>query len=372
MSKLLCLFIVYSLIFSINGTQNNSDEDEFCSNLSAANKNYLNEEIEANEKMISDLELKLQQLQNVETQATYYSQNLEAGGGTHSESAYPDGGNEFQTTTQLQREVQNLQKRLQEKEIQVEDLQRNLETEQFRVNELLVEKEIQVEQLQRSQNTVMSLQKELEEKQVLLDLCQLIRKCLAGHLPYLNSNDNELSVNQTINIAGVQLQVQLVNRYPYNSPWIVVLQRFDKSVNFNRGWKELKNGIGSVEGEYFIGLQNLHLLTKLYRCELRVYMKHIYNVYNAYYDNFVIGSEDEGYVLKKLGEYSGNAGNCLISSQNTMFTTLDRGDNYSFTSRNIPWWGCTDCNLFSNDPFWNDIQPRNSIYMMIRPISPYL
>lgn len=229
-----------------------------------------------------------------------------------------------------------------------------------------------MEQLQRSQNTVMSLQKELEEKQDLLDLCQMIRKCLAGHLPYLNSNDNELSVNQIINIAGVQLHVQLVNQYPYNSPWIVVLQRFDKSVNFNRGWKDLKNGIGSVEGEYFIGLQNLHLLTKSYRCELRVYMKDINNVYNAYYDNFVIGSEDEGYVLKKLGKYTGNAGNWLISSQNAMFTTLDRGNNYSCTSRNIPWWGGTDCNLFSNDPFWNDIQPRNSIYMMIRPISPYL
>lgn len=352
MSKLLCVFFVLSLLFSANCVQNNFDEDELCSNLSTANKDELNEKIEANEKMISDLELKLQ---NVETQETYYSPNLESAEEAHFGNADLDGDNELQTTQELQRKVLYLQKELEEKEKNMAEKLINV----IGLQEALKEKQIKVD----------DLQKEFEQKQVLLDQCQMARDCLATYVTNLYPNGKQLLVNQMINVANVQLPVQLMNEYPYTSPWIMVVKRFDNSIDFNRGWEELKNGIGSLAGEFFIGLQRLHLLTKSYRCELRVYIETSAYYYNAFYDNFVIGSEDEGYMLHELGNYSGNAGDCLRSNQYSMFITSDRNDNFSCASRKGPWWHwrCTNCNLFSNDPMWNSIKPTKRIYMMIRP-----
>lgn len=394
MSKLLCVFFVLSLLFSANCVQNNFDEDELCSNLSTADKDELNEKIEANEKLISALELKLQ---NVETEETY--PNLETAEEAHFGNADLDGDNELQTTQELQRKVLYLQKELEEKEknmaeklINVIGLQEALKEKQIKVDDLqkkLEEKEIQVEDLQtkldekqfnvmdlqegleEKQIKVDDLQKEFEQKQVLLDQCQMARDCLATYVTNLYPNGKQLLVNQMINVANVQLPVQLMNEYPYTSPWIMVVKRFDNSIDFNRGWEELKNGIGSLAGEFFIGLQRLHLLTKSYRCELRVYIETSAYYYNAFYDNFVIGSEDEGYMLRELGNYSGNAGDCLRSNQNSMFITSDRNDNFSCASRKGPWWHwrCTNCNLFSNDPMWNSIKPTKRIYMMIRPTS---
>jgi len=109
------------------------------------------------------------------------------------------------------------------------------------------------------------------------------------------------------------------------SGWIVIQRRMDGSVNFNRTWSEYKEGFGNLSGEFFIGLEKLHLLTQSQPHELYISLMDFKNKTRyARYSNFVIGSEKEYYELKVLGSYSGNAGDSMKYHKNMKFSTTDR------------------------------------------------
>lgn len=127
-----------------------------------------------------------------------------------------------------------------------------------------------------------------------------------------------------------------------SSGWIVIQRRFDGSVDFNRIWNEYKEGFGTIEGEFFIGLETLHLLTNTTKYELcvRIGDGGGDSAY-AHYDDFQVGSEKDSYELKSLGKYSGTAGDNLKVNKNMKFSTIDR-DNDNFKGHcailNGGWW----------------------------------
>lgn len=43
--------------------------------------------------------------------------------------------------------------------------------------------------------------------------------------------------------------------------WTHIHKRFDGSQEFYLGWREYKFGFGDLEGEFWLGLQHMHLLT---------------------------------------------------------------------------------------------------------------
>lgn len=114
------------------------------------------------------------------------------------------------------------------------------------------------------------------------------------------------------------------------SGWTVIQRRIDGSVNFYRNWSEYKQGFGNIEGEYFIGLERLHKLTKKQRHELYIKLVDQSNeVRYARYDNFVVESEDKKYELSSVGSYAGNAGDSLTGHKGRKFSTFDSdNDNY--------------------------------------------
>ena len=102
--------------------------------------------------------------------------------------------------------------------------------------------------------------------------------------------------------------------------WTVLLKRQDGSVDFYRNWTEYKNGFGNLEGEYWLGLDNMYLLTHQSSepPQLRVDLADWEgNTAFAKYGQFSVGDEDNDYTLSVSGYQSAStAGDSLASRHN--------------------------------------------------------
>lgn len=88
--------------------------------------------------------------------------------------------------------------------------------------------------------------------------------------------------------------------------WIVIQRRVDGSSDFFRYWNDYKTGFGDLNGNFWIGLDNLHKLAGPERRNiLRVDLKHISSssLYYAAYSTFEVGDESSGYKLTVNGYY---------------------------------------------------------------------
>lgn len=85
----------------------------------------------------------------------------------------------------------------------------------------------------------------------------------------------------------------------------MVQKRLDGSVDFYRGWADYKRGFGNLNGEFWLGLDKMHRLTKTGKNRIRVDLEDTEgNTAYADYDMFAVASERVKYQLS-LGTYSG-------------------------------------------------------------------
>lgn len=103
-----------------------------------------------------------------------------------------------------------------------------------------------------------------------------------------------------------------------------MLQRSDGSVHFNRTWDEYRNGFGTAGQELWIGLEQLHQLTKDSPYELLIEMQDIEGRSRyARYKRFEIGSAVTRYPIVRLGMHDGTAGDALSAHRGYGFSTID-------------------------------------------------
>ncbi|XP_069106248.1 fibrinogen-like protein A isoform X1 [Argopecten irradians] len=88
-------------------------------------------------------------------------------------------------------------------------------------------------------------------------------------------------------------------------PWTVIQNRQDGTVDFYRNWTEYQTGFGDLDGEFWAGLDIIHLLT-LSGSILRINLMSWKNdVKYAQYRDFRVGDASSKYRLSVSG-FSGN------------------------------------------------------------------
>ena len=110
---------------------------------------------------------------------------------------------------------------------------------------------------------------------------------------------------------------------------LLVQQRLNRYYSFNRSWEEFKVGFNDSRGNYWLGNDLLHQVTREARYKLRCLIQGTTartSVLVAYYDTFLVGSESSNYTLR-VAHYSGNAGDNLNNHNGMMFTTYDRDND---------------------------------------------
>lgn len=87
--------------------------------------------------------------------------------------------------------------------------------------------------------------------------------------------------------------------------WTVIQRRLDGSIDFFLDWSRYKSGFGDLNGEFWLGLDKIHRLTKSGLKKLRIDLMDFNNaqVY-AQYTTFEISDEANRYTLNVAG-YSG-------------------------------------------------------------------
>lgn len=124
--------------------------------------------------------------------------------------------------------------------------------------------------------------------------------------------------------------------------WTVIQQRIDGKENFNRTWTEYQNGFGSLDGDFFLGLEKIHSLTSALQHELYIHM--VYEnetIEYAHYDNFTVSNKEDYYKLY-LANFTGNVKYDYLSNMTA------KEDFYTFDN-DTP---TTNCASQNGGGFW--------------------
>jgi len=140
-----------------------------------------------------------------------------------------------------------------------------------------------------------------------------------------------------------------------NGGWTVFQRRLNGRTNFYRDWISYKEGFGNPQREFWLGNDNIYLLTWQAEwpegSELRVDLKDwSHKNHYAKYQKFSIDKEEQKYKLLVTG-YSGDVGDSLGGHNGKMFSTYDAdsdtsGSNCASTYRGAWWYSsCHSSNL---------------------------
>uniref|UniRef100_H2ZL39 Fibrinogen C-terminal domain-containing protein n=1 Tax=Ciona savignyi TaxID=51511 RepID=H2ZL39_CIOSA len=183
-------------------------------------------------------------------------------------------------------------------------------------------------------------------------------------------------------IIYVYCDMDVVSNISSKRGWITIQRRLNGEINFYRNWKSYANGFGNPNGEYWVGLENIHLLT--YQDVAFFY----FNYYDTpphlrldfedndgvtayvHYKTFIVSNEENNYAIESILLSGGNAlTKGALPLEKDDFSTFDR-NNGPFDILNCGeklhsgWWFyvCGDSNLNGPYPKQGDKNSQSNIY----------
>ncbi|XP_071111451.1 microfibril-associated glycoprotein 4-like [Haliotis cracherodii] len=129
--------------------------------------------------------------------------------------------------------------------------------------------------------------------------------------------------------------------------WTVIQRRLDGSQNFYRTWNEYKDGFGDLDGEYWLGNENIWRIIKGRQFELQIDLEDFEGEHRyARYQSFIIGNFAEHYALH-ISVFSGDTGNSMAQHNGQAFSTRDRDldldTDGSCAQKYLGGWWYEDC-----------------------------
>ncbi|XP_017841444.2 fibrinogen-like protein 1 [Drosophila busckii] len=198
------------------------------------------------------------------------------------------------------------------------------------------------------------------------------------------TKDERKKCSPIINLPGLMpFKVLCNDDSPAGRGWIVIQQRINGLENFQRDWNTYRDGFGSFDGDFFLGLTKIHHMTFAQRHELYIYMeKFSKEWFAARYDNFSVASEKNNFQLESLGAYTGFNDNHdnFRPELYYIFATYDRKHSYCPKQPYGGWWhgSCRGINLNGeyhllekkgdkNYLYWEKYISLYKVQMLIRP-----
>ncbi|XP_062843365.1 angiopoietin-related protein 4 [Trichomycterus rosablanca] len=111
--------------------------------------------------------------------------------------------------------------------------------------------------------------------------------------------------------------------------WTLIQRRQDGSVDFDQLWDDYRNGFGNLNGEFWLGLEKIHRLTRDGDYILRIQMSDWLDEHRAVQYRFRLAGEKQNYSLRILESPAGNLESALSSesSSGLPFSTRDRDND---------------------------------------------
>ncbi|CAG2250527.1 Tenascin-R,Angiopoietin-related protein 1,Ficolin-1-A,Angiopoietin-1,Fibrinogen C domain-containing protein 1,Fibroleukin,Fibrinogen-like protein 1,Ficolin-2,Ficolin-1,Fibrinogen-like protein A,Ficolin-1-B,Angiopoietin-related protein 2,Angiopoietin-4 [Mytilus edulis] len=174
-----------------------------------------------------------------------------------------------------------------------------------------------------------------------------------------------------------------------NGGWTTIQRRYDGTVDFYRYWEDYKSGFGDIDGEHWLGNDNLHFILRQGSYRVRFDLEDFTgDTSYAIYDTIYVGDESTNYTLSITG-YNGIAGHAMKDwhpneLDGMMFTTRDRDNDISPTNcgfkKQSGWWyaACSYSNINGGygelydtiaNIYWKTWKPNalKKTRMMIKP-----
>ncbi|XP_054837544.1 angiopoietin-related protein 3 [Eublepharis macularius] len=110
------------------------------------------------------------------------------------------------------------------------------------------------------------------------------------------------------------------------SPWTVIQNRVDGSLDFNQTWESYIDGFGNLDGEFWLGLHKIHSIVDQADYILRVELED-WKANKRYIEySLVMGGPETDYAVH-VAKITGNILNALPEQKKVKFSTKDHGNN---------------------------------------------